>query len=297
MASKRRFFFFLLLLIVLAFVIRWLGLQALLDQDRLRSGIDRWGAWGPLLFIGIFAIAPVFFLPGLPLTIAGGLAFGPLWGTIYASIGSTLGAGLAFLVARYFAREAVSEMLGERWRRIDEGVAKRGWVFVAITRLVPLFPFVLLNYAFGLTRISFTTYLFTSWLCMLPGTAAYVLFSSSLLGLIKGEVSPTFLIGLLLLVAVSILPLLYRRWKGSKGSLPKVIAWTALLLLPNWNIHAEGQMDLLTNRLGESGFPEGWRPLTFPRISRHAEYQLLEEEGQPVIRAVSRPSAGRQFND
>ncbi|NKE70722.1 DUF3047 domain-containing protein [Candidatus Manganitrophus noduliformans] len=294
MASKRRFFLFLLLLIVLVAAVRLLGLHDALDQERLRSGIDRWGAWGPLLYILIFAIAPVLFLPGLPITVAGGLAFGPLWGTVYASIGSTLGAGLAFLVARYFAREAVSEMLGERWKRIDAGVAERGWVFVAITRLIPLFPFNLLNYAFGLTRIPFAIYLFTSWLFMLPGTAAYVIFSSSLLDLIKGDLSPAFLIGLLLLVALSVIPFFYRRWKGSKDSLPKVIIWGAALLLPFLAIQkadAEERIDLLTNRQGESGLPEGWRPLTFQRISRHTDYQLLEEDGRPVIRAVSRRSA------
>jgi uncharacterized membrane protein YdjX (TVP38/TMEM64 family) len=294
MTSKRRFFFFLLLLFVLVAVIRWLGVQEYLDQERLRSGIDRWGAWGPLLYIVIFAIAPVLFLPGLPITIAGGLAFGPLWGTVYASIGSTLGAGLAFLVARYFAREAVSEMLGEQWKRIDEGVAERGWVFVAITRLIPLFPFNLLNYAFGLTRIPFGIYLFASWLFMLPGTAAYVIFSSSLLDLVKGEVSPAFLIGISLLLAVSLIPLLYRRWKGSNGALPKVVLWGATLLLPLAPIQsadAEERIDLLANRPNESGLPEGWRPLTFQRISRHTDYQLLEEEGRPVIRAVSRQSA------
>lgn len=294
MTSKKRFFFFLLLLIALVAAIRLPGLHDALDQDRLRSGIDRWGASGPLLYIAIFAIAPVLFLPGLPITVAGGLAFGPLWGTVYASIGSTLGAGLAFLVARYFAREAVSELLGERWKRIDEGVAERGWVFVAITRLIPLFPFNLLNYAFGLTRIPFASYLIASWLFMLPGTAAYVIFSSSLLDLIKGDLSPTFLIGLVLLAAVFLVPFFYRRRKGSKDSIPKVIVWGAVFLLPFLpiqNAGAEEPIDLLTNRQGESGLPEGWRPLTFQRISRHTDYQLMEEEGRPVIRAVSRQSA------
>ena len=294
MASKRRFFFFLLLLIMLIVVIRDFGWQDALDQDRLRSGIDRWGAWGPLLYILIFAVAPVLFLPGLPITVAGGLAFGPLWGTIYASIGSTLGAGSAFLVARYFAREAVSEMLGARWKRIEAGVAERGWVFIAITRLVPLFPFNVLNYAFGLTRIPFATFLFASWLFMLPGTAAYVIFSSSLLGLIRGERPPSFVIGLLLLITVALIPFLYRRWKGSKGALPKRILWATLLLLPllpSPNATAEEPIVLLTDRAGEGGLPEGWRPLTFPRISRHTDYQLIEEAGRPVIRAVSRRSA------
>ncbi len=294
MTSKKRFFFFLLLLIILVAAIRLLGLHDYLDQERLRSGINRWGTWGPLLYIAIFAIAPVLFLPGLPITIAGGLAFGPLWGTVYASIGSTLGAGLAFLVARYFAREAVSEMLGARWKRIEEGVAERGWVFVAMTRLIPLFPFNLLNYAFGLTPIPFATYLFTSWLFMLPGTAAYVVFSSSLIDLIKGDFSPVFLIGLALLGAVLLIPFLYRRRKGPKDALPKMVVWAAVFwlpLLPIQNTDAEEQIQLLADRQGERGLPAGWRPLTFQRISRHTDYQLSEEDGRPVIRAVSRQSA------
>ncbi|TAK01242.1 MAG: DUF3047 domain-containing protein [Candidatus Manganitrophaceae bacterium] len=294
MTSKRRFFFFFLLLIIVVSALRLMGLQDALDQERLRSGIERWGAWGPLLYILIFAIAPVLFLPGLPITLAAGLAFGPLWGTVYASIGSTLGAGLAFLVARYFARDAVLDMLGERWRWIEEGVSKRGWVFVAITRFVPIFPYIFLNYAFGLTRIRFATYLFTSWLFMLPVTAAYVIFSSSVLNLIKGEVSPAFLVGLALLITVSLIPLIYRRWKGSKDSLPKVIVWATLLLLPllpGRPAPAEERIDLLMSQRGERGLPEGWRPLTFPRISRHTEYEWIEEEGRPVIRAVSRQSA------
>lgn len=220
-SNQRRAILFLLVFLSLVAAVRLGGVGDLLDQERLRSGIERWGAWGPLLYIAIFAIAPVLFLPGLPLTVAGGLAFGPVWGTVYASIGSTLGAGLAFLVARYFARGAVSEMLGERWKKIDQGVSERGWLFVAITRLIPLFPFNLLNYAFGLTKIPFPIYLFTSWLFMLPGTAAYVLFSSSLLGLLKGEFSPLFLIGLFLLVLVFSMPFFYRRGKGTSPNIEK----------------------------------------------------------------------------
>jgi uncharacterized membrane protein YdjX (TVP38/TMEM64 family) len=219
-SNKARAALFLLILIGLIAAIRAGGLTEYLDQQRLQEAIRRWGIWGPLLYILIFAVAPSLFLPGLPITVAGGLAFGPLWGTVYASIGSTLGAGLAFLISRYFARGAVSEMLGERWRKIDEGVARKGWVYVAITRLIPIFPFNLLNYAFGLTRIGFVPYLFTSWLFMLPGTAAYVIFSSSLLDLLKGQVSPVLLLGLLLITLVSLIPVIYRRMRGQSSATP-----------------------------------------------------------------------------
>ncbi|MCG3117740.1 MAG: DUF3047 domain-containing protein [Candidatus Manganitrophus sp. SA1] len=293
-SNKARAAFFLLILIGVIVAIRAGGLTEYLDQQRLHEVIGRWGIWGPLIYILIFAVAPALFLPGLPITVAGGLAFGPVWGTIYASIGSTLGAGLAFLVSRYFARGAVSEMLGERWKKIDEGVARKGWVYVAITRLIPIFPFNLLNYAFGLTRIGFIPYLFTSWLFMLPGTAAYVIFSSSLLDLLKGQISPALLLGLLLIALVSLAPLFYRRWKGAGGVLS---VWIVLFLgyslfqPPAVMAGGEEVLRLIRDHRSENDWPEGWRGLTFQKISEHTEYALIEEEGRPIIRAVSRHAA------
>ncbi len=215
--SKIRAIVFLLVLVALAAAIQFSGWSEYLDQGRLQTWISGFGATGQLVYIMIFVTAPALFLPGLPITLAGGLAFGPMWGTIYASVGSTLGAGAAFLIARYFARGAIQNLLGERWKKIDKGVAQRGWVYVAITRLVPIFPFNLLNYAFGLTKIPFWVYLLTSWVCMFPATAAYVVFSSSLLGLLKGKVSGTFLAGLILIVIVSLMPMVYRNRREAKN--------------------------------------------------------------------------------
>lgn len=293
-SNKARAALFLLILIGFIVVVRAGGLTEYLDQQRLQEAISRWGIWGPLFYILIFAIAPALFLPGLPITVAGGLAFGPAWGTVYASVGSTLGAGLAFLIARYFARGAVSEMLGEQWKKIDEGVARKGWVYVAVTRLIPIFPFNLLNYAFGLTQIGFVPYLFTSWLFMLPGTAAYVIFSISLLDLLKGQIPPTLLLGLLLIALVSLAPLFYRRWRGAGGPLSVWIAlFLGLLLLQASTLMAGGEevLRLIGDHRGEHGRPEGWRPLTFRKIATHTEYDLVQEEGRPVIRAMSRKAA------
>ena len=103
-----------------------------------------------------------------------------------------------------------------RWKRLDEGVEKHGWKVVAFTRLVPIFPFNLLNYAFGLTSIGFRQYAVATFLCMLPACIAFIVFSSSLLDLTRGKVSLTFIIGLVLIVLVSVLPLLYRRYKAKQ---------------------------------------------------------------------------------
>ena len=104
-----------------------------------------------------------------------------------------------------------------RWRRLDEGVERHGWKVVAFTRLIPLFPFNLLNYAFGLTRIGFVPYTVTTFLCMLPACVAFIVFSSSLLDLLKGRVSLSFMIGLALIILVSLFPMLYGRYKNRKG--------------------------------------------------------------------------------
>ncbi len=298
--KKKRAVVFFLILVSLIVVIHLSGLHTYLDQERLRQWIDGFGTAGPIIYILIFSVAPSLFLPGLPITVAGGLVFGPVWGTAYASIGSTLGAGAAFLVARYFARSAISEMLGERWKKIDEGVTQKGWIYVAITRLIPIFPFNLLNYAFGLTKIPFITYLITSWVFMLPGTMAYVVFSSSLLDLFKGKISATFVVGFILLLLVSSAPFIYRRWKGSKGvllistiAMGAAISVISTLSLADTPLQKTGgeTLLLLTGQQGEDSLPKDWKPLTFQKISRHTQYTLINEDGRPVIRAESSQSA------
>lgn len=214
-ALKVRIAVLIAFLIVLMIGIYFFDLRSALDERRLRAWIEDFGAAGPLIYILIFAAAAPLFLPGLPITIAGGLAFGPLRGTVYASIGSTLGAGLAFLVARYLAREPVQALLGERWKKADEGVTEKGWLYVALTRLIPIFPYTLLNYAFGLTRIRFATYLITSWLFMLPATAAYVIFSASVFDLLKGNAPHAVWVALVLFLALFAVQYFYRRRKGA----------------------------------------------------------------------------------
>ena len=157
--------------IALAFVYR-----DQIDVQTLEDWVADAGMAGPLLFMALYAIATVLFLPGSVLTLAGGALFGPLWGIFLNLTGATLGAGLAFLVARYLASEWVQSRVGQstgRVGRLVNGVETEGWRFVAFTRLVPLFPFNLLNYALGLTRIPFLHYLVATYVFMLPGAVAY----------------------------------------------------------------------------------------------------------------------------
>jgi len=187
-------------------------------QDLLRSALE-WvgslGAWGPLIFIALYILACVLFLPGSILTLGGGVLFGVVKGSIIVSIAATLGATCAFLVGRYLARDWVAKKIqaNEKFKAIDEAVAWEGWKIVGLTRLSPVFPFNLLNYAYGLTRVSLRDYFFASWIGMMPGTIMYVY-----IGSLAGEVAKLgsegrtrtlaewalYIVGLIATVAVTI---------------------------------------------------------------------------------------------
>ena len=185
-----------------------------LEQDQLHSLISSYGLLAPLVYMLIYSVAPALLLPGLPLGIIGGILFGPVWGVIYTITSATIGACLAFLISRYLARDLIRRKLSSpRWQQLDQKVEDNGWKIVALTRLIPLFPFNLLNYAFGLTPIRFKNYALATFIFMLPGTIAFITFSSSLLELLHGRVSTELIIGLGLIVVMSLLPVLYRRRK------------------------------------------------------------------------------------
>lgn len=169
-----KFALFAAIVLSLVVLARALGLGGRIQE--LRDGIAAMGPGGMAVYVGLYIVAVLAALPGLPLSIAGAAIFGAFRGVILVSIGSTVGASLAFLTARYLARDAVARWLSanEKFRRLDRLTERHGALIVAVTRLVPLFPFNLLNYGFGLTRVPFWTYVFWSWLCMLPGTILYL---------------------------------------------------------------------------------------------------------------------------
>ena len=200
---------------------------------RLKQWIDGYGALAPVVFIAGYILAVVFFVPGLPITVLGGVAFGPVWGTVYVWIAATVGAGLAFLAARYGVRQSVERWVqaSPRIARMDRQVAEHGWRIVMLTRLVPLFPFNLQNYAYGITRIGFWPYLITSSICMLPGTAAFT-FAGGALSEGRGDVMRTLgylAIAGVLLVLISLIPRWLQRRSRLAGDLLKAAAGIALL--------------------------------------------------------------------
>lgn len=159
-----------------------LGLFDMFKGGTLKDKVERMdalfrglGAWAPVVFMLIWVAACVMMLPGLPIAIAGGLVFGAVWGTVWTTVGANLGACLAFLIGRYAARDMVTGWIekNKALKKIDDGVRQQGWRMLMITRLVPVFPFNIQNYVYGLTNISFATYALVSLICMVPGTIAF----------------------------------------------------------------------------------------------------------------------------
>jgi uncharacterized membrane protein YdjX (TVP38/TMEM64 family) len=224
--NRRNFIFRSVLVAALGAAIIWLGLhRELLQPATIERELQRFGGWAPILFLILYALATVLFVPGSVLTVAGGALFGPIWGTLWNLTGATLGATLAFMIARYAASDWVAARSGERLGRLMRGVEEEGWRFVAFVRLVPLFPFNLINYAFGLTRIRLREYLLASLVCMVPGALAYSYLGYAGREAASGQAGAIrkALLALALLAAVAFLPRLVRRVKGQRFTDPAIL--------------------------------------------------------------------------
>lgn len=218
-----------LLLVLVAGITLAIVYRDAFDAAALEAWVDNAGAAGPVAFVLIYALATVLFLPGSVLTLAGGALFGPVLGTVLNLTGATLGAALAFLVSRHLASDWVARRTGGRLKQLIQGVESEGWRFVAFVRLVPLFPFNLLNYALGLTRIPFWHYVIASAVCMLPGAIAYTYLGYAGREAIAGGESliQKILLGIALLAAVAFLPRLVARLR--RGPMLDIAALRARL--------------------------------------------------------------------
>ena len=165
-------------------VVEWL--ESFLAWVQANPGI----AWA--VFILVYILATVFMLPGSVLTLGAGFLFGLPVGFLVISFASTVGASCAFLIGRFFVRDWVEGRLAgmPRFSALDRAVGERGWLIVGLTRLSPIFPFNLLNYALGVTRVPFWQYVLASWIGMMPGTVLYVYLGSvgqNLTALLAGD--------------------------------------------------------------------------------------------------------------
>ncbi|XP_055830594.1 uncharacterized protein LOC129899608 [Solanum dulcamara] len=138
--------------------------------------IEGYGPAGYALFVAVYAGLEILAIPAIPLTMSAGLLFGSVTGTIIVSISGTVAASVAFLIARYFARERILKLVegNKKFLAIDKAIGENSFKVVTLLRLSPLLPFSLGNYLYGLTSVNFVPYVLGSWLGMLPGSWAYV---------------------------------------------------------------------------------------------------------------------------
>lgn len=192
---------------------------------RVRSWIEQQGALAPLTFGAIYILATVFALPGSVLTISGGILFGTVWGTLINLISATLGASLAFFLARYLGREFVEKWTRGKLKRFDQKIGEHGFYTVLYLRLIPLFPFNLLNFSLGLTQIKFQDYFFATLLGMAPGAFVYTSLGGAThhLDLKDPEVWLDYRVWgpFALIILLSFLPKVIKLWKNNSETRSK----------------------------------------------------------------------------
>lgn len=209
----------MLAILILASILWSILHRHLFDSSVIEEMLHHWGLWAPLGFVFLDAATTMIFLPGLIFGLAAGVLFGPWWGSLWSLVGATLGATLAFLTARYLTSGWVARHSHGWLKRLIDGVETGGWRFVALVRLVPLFPFNLSNYALGLTRINVAPYVLATLIFQVPGTTAYAYLGYAGRELAAGNhhaISMVlFAVGALAVLAL--LPGLVHRWRRKKA--------------------------------------------------------------------------------
>ncbi|EEV5998293.1 TVP38/TMEM64 family protein [Escherichia coli] len=217
MNAERNFLFACLIFALVIYAIHAFGLFDLLtDLPHLQTLIRQSGLFGYSLYILLFIIATLFLLPGSILVIARGIVFGPLLGTLLSLIAATLASSSSFLLARWLGRDLLLKYVGHShtFQAIEKGIARNGIDFLILTRLIPLFPYNIQNYAYGLTTIAFWPYTLISALTTLPGIVIYTVMASDLAneGITLRFILQLCLAGLALFILVQ-LAKLYARHK------------------------------------------------------------------------------------
>jgi len=217
MNAERNFLFACLIFALVIYAIHACGLFDLLtDLPHLQTLIRQSGLFGYCLYIVLFIIASLFLLPGSILVITGGIVFGPILGTLLSLIAATLASSSSFLLARFLGRDLLLKYVGHShtFQAIEKGIAHNGIDFLILTRLIPLFPYNIQNYAYGLTTIAFWPYTFISALTTLPGIVIYTVMASDLAseGITLRFILQLCLAGLALFILVQ-LAKLYARHK------------------------------------------------------------------------------------
>lgn len=186
----------LLLIIFLSLYVHNLQIEGKLSLENVLLFLRSSKYIAPLIYLFMYSVGPSIFFPSLLMTVSAGVIWGPYFGFVFAMIGATLGSSVSFLLARYLFTDFVKKTFGiKRWKRLSELVNAHDWKIVAFTRIVPIFPFPVLNYLFGITPISFFQYLWHTIIFMMPACLAFVFLGSSILDLILkgGDLANNFI--------------------------------------------------------------------------------------------------------
>lgn len=171
-----------------------------LSLEAIRGTVEDLGMAAPVVYIVLYATVTVLLFPGTPFTVAAGLLFGPVVGSGIALVGATIGATLSFLVGRLIGRSAVERLAGRRVQAIDGFVATRGFVAILMVRLIPLFPFNVVNLVSGVTALRLRDYVLGTAIGIVPGTVLL----AALGGSIDDPTSPAFLGALTGFIALTV---------------------------------------------------------------------------------------------
>lgn len=211
------------LILGLISLLRESGASEFFSVAKAQEKVSEFGIWAPIAFIAIFIVTTISFLPVTPLDFVAGAVFGTFLGAIYAIIGATIGATIAFWFTRTFGRPFVQKQLRWRFKKLnyyDKKIAKNGLGTMLFLRLVPLFPFNGLNFAMGLTKISFRDYFIGTFFGIIPGAFAYVYFGESLA---KANLANIFISVLLLALLASIYPIYNKFRKKEKNDFDIIV--------------------------------------------------------------------------
>lgn len=220
MAHSRRWFLALVVLLVGAggAAVFW-AFDGIITAEALEARIASLGVWAPVGFVLLYGIATIVMVPGSIFDLVGGALFGPYLGSALNLAGGSLGAVLAFLVARYVARDWVEARAGRRTKSIIKSVDADGWQFVAFVRLVPIFPYNVMNYLLGLTRIPFHHYLIATVVFMSPSTIIYTWIGVAGREALAGDANNLryALLALGLLGVMLMVPRFYKRYRRTRS--------------------------------------------------------------------------------
>ncbi len=214
-----KLFIFIVLATALFALFKFTSLGAYFSREYIEDILKQLGAYAPIGFVVIYAVATIIGVPGTILTILGGVIFGSFLGTISVVAGATIGACGAFFVSRFLARDFVAEKFMEKqwFKKLDQGIEEQGLYYILFIRLVPLFPFNGINFASGLTSVKFRDYFIGTAIGIVPASFVFVNAASQASdAATKGEASAGFFISLALLGLLALAPVAYKKYKSTQ---------------------------------------------------------------------------------